>query len=61
MKQFNVGDKVNLKGKPEEVFTISAAHGYFYSFEDIEVAHLYLQEENYENFYFAGDLEPASI
>lgn len=60
MHQYKVGDKVHIKGKPNEVFTIAEVMGgCFYCLEEEEVAHFYLQESNYENLYFAGDLEPT--
>ena len=47
---------------PEDTFTIAEVFGsHFYALDEEEIAHLYLQEPNYENFYFIGDLILASI
>jgi len=60
MHVYKVGDKVNIIGK-EGTFTIEQVYNaYFYSLDEIEVAHFYLEEPNYENIYFGRDLSPAS-
>lgn len=58
---YKVGDKVRVKGE-DSVYTIAEVYGTcFYGFDEEEIAHFYLEENSYENFYFGGDLELANI
>lgn len=62
MKQYTISDKVHIKVKPEEVFTIAEVIcPNFYSLDEEEIAHFYLMENGYENIYFGADLAPVSI
>jgi hypothetical protein len=62
MKQYTVGDKVHITGKPEDVFTIAeVVCPNFYSLNEEEIAHFYLMKDNYENIYFGTDLVQVSI